>query len=191
MQNPPICDKIKYVLRFLEVVKMQISKILKNLWFFTASFFTAISTVICLAILVMSESEVISAGLLDPSSLLLILLLSFLMAVGSTLYRLDGINKALAVCLHAVIYNSGFFAFLWLNIDYKDGDNSRLATAVIGTLILAVVYVVTMISIRMITKAVSSPKKKVPNAKSKPSEAQSTSKKAKKEEKEPYKNLFS
>ena len=88
---------------------------------------------------------------------------------------------------------------MWLSLDYKNGDNSRLSTAVIGTIILAIVYAAVMVGIKMIPKAIKAGKKKSvlkkanekSSAAEEPSNNQKKSGKAKKEEKTPYKNQFS
>jgi hypothetical protein len=136
-----------------------------------------------------------SAALLDPIAMLRILLLSLFMGMGSALSGLDGINKNLGICLHAILYNVGFFIFMWMSVSYKNGDNSRLATAAIGTVILAVIYAVVMVALKLIPKAIKAGKRKskAKKAKEKTPAAQDEKnvKKAKKAEKAPYTNQFS
>jgi hypothetical protein len=117
------------------------------------------------------------------------------MGMGSALSGLDGIDKNLGICLHAILYNVGFFIFMWMSVSYKNGDNSRLATAAIGTVILAVIYAVVMVALKLIPKAIKAGKRKskAKKAKEKTPAAQDEKnvKKAKKAEKAPYTNQFS
>ncbi len=167
---------------------MQILKALKNFWFFGASYFAAISSVMCLISLAIPNKAILS------ERLLLILLLSFIMSLGSTVYRLDGINKTLAVCLHAAIYNFGFFFFfllLWESMKtHGEISGNKLVYATVATLIFAVIYIISTIAIRMVTKAVSKPSVGV-KAKVATKDDHPAQKKNKKEGKEPYKSQFS
>ena len=174
---------------------MKFLKFLKNLWLGAASSFTAIATLLCLFILILSMSDPNSSlSLLDPIAMLRILLLSLFMGAGSALIRLDGMDKNLGICLHAALYNVGFFIFMWLSVNYTDGNNSRLATATIGTIIFAVIYTATMVAINLIPKAIKAKQKKSASKNSTVStakEAEKAKQKPKKSEKTPYTNQFS
>lgn len=168
---------------------MQILKALKNFWFFGASYFAAITSVMCLISLSIPNKALLS------ERLLLILLLSFIMSLGSTVYRLDGINKTLAVCLHAAIYNFGFFFFfllLWESMAAKSeiSGGNKLVYATVATFIFAAIYIISTIVTRMITRALGEPSTKA-CAKASTKDALTTKKKNKKEGKEPYKSQFS
>ena len=167
---------------------MQILKVLKNFWFFGASYFAAITSLMCLVSLAIPNKAILS------ERLLLILLLSFIMSLGSTVYRLDGINKTLAVCLHAAIYNVGFFFFfllLWENMSAQgEISGNKFVYTTVATLIFAVIYVISTIATRMVTKAFSKPTVKA-KTKSETKNERSARQKNRKEGKQPYKSQFS
>ncbi len=167
---------------------MQILKALKNFWLFGASYFAAITSIMCLISLAIPNKAILS------ERLLLILLLSFIMSLGSTVYRLDKINKTLALCLHAAIYNFGFFFFfllLWESMETQgEISGNKLVYATVATLIFAAIYIISTIATRMVTKAFRKPSAKA-HTKASTKDALTTKKKNKKEGKEPYKSQFS
>lgn len=180
---------------------MSFLKPLKTFWVVGASYFTVISSVMY-AISLSNPDQAIKAD-----SFLLILLLSFIMALGTTVYYTLGLNKLLAAILHGVIYIGGFAAFLWIYgsaLSLWEGE-VMIETVAIGTLIFAVVYAISTVAVRLITRILK-PQKKEPsavtkaaagnkNAVSKAKKTEDTPaeapKKSKKNTKEEYKNLFS
>ena len=166
---------------------MSALKPLKIFWIVGTSYFTVISAIMY-AISLSSPQQAI-----EPNRFLLILLLSFIMGLGTAVSRIDGINKILGYCLHAGIYNAGFAIFLWLS----GQDFTKVA---VGTLIFAAIYTVSTVIVRLLYKAfgskknvspIASPapkKQKLASAESKDKQEKKSGKKATKEE---YKNLFS
>ena len=174
---------------------MSFLKPIKTFWIVGASYFTAITVTLCVIYSAVTDI----ARYFDPSHILLILMLSFIMALGSAVYRVDELNRTAAICLHAVIYVLGFVAFFW-------ASGFDFTGIVVGTLILTVVYAAATVTVRLIERAfkkktkpqsaVSAAMKKSASktaTKAKPEqkdEAEKSKKKSKKN-KEEYKNLFS
>lgn len=160
---------------------MKFLKAVKNFICYGSVYFTAITSF--MLILVSDRTDKAP----DTGRFLLFLMLSFIFALGSTLYRIDGISIPLAACLHAAIYNVGFLLFLALG-------NMGFAGSVIGTLIFAVVYTVITVVYRLISKKLNKPR---PAPKTTAVDAPLPEKKGKKREKtnnnekSEYKNLFS
>ena len=174
---------------------MSFFKPLKIFWIVGSAYFTVISAIMYLVSL--SDPN----QLLRADRFLLILMLSFIMGSGSALYWACDFNKVLAFCLHAGVYNVGFFLFLWMS-------GMQFVAVIVGTLILATVYTIATIVARLLYKAFRPEKKDatvapLPQKKHKnsaPSEKKSANKtennsadtkNSKKNSKEEYKNLFS
>ncbi len=167
---------------------MSFTKPLKIFWTVGSSYFTVISAVMFLISLSGSDQ------LLRADRFLLILMLSFIMGLGTALYWGFEFNKTIAFCLHAGTYIAGFAIFLWLS-------GMKFEGVVIGTLVLAAIYTACTVVVRLLYKtfrpnkkdAISQSKpeikqKKVEN-KAEPIKAET--KKSKKTKKEDYQNLFS
>ena len=174
---------------------MSFLKPLKIFWIVGSAYFTVISAI--MYIVSLSDPN----QLLRADRFLLILLLSFIMGLGTALYWACGFNKVLAFCLHAGIYNAGFALFLWMS-------GMKFEAIIIGTLIFIAVYTVSTIVARLLYKSLRPQKKdatvaSLPQKKQKnsaPSEKKSAdktenvstdTKRSKKNTKEEYKNLFS
>ncbi len=159
-------------------IKMKFLKSVKDFFSYGSIFYTAITAFI----LVLVSGTPDKAP--DTGRFLLILMLSFIFALGSTLYRIGSISRPLATCLHAAIYNLGFLLFMAL-------CGMGFAGSVIGTVIFAVVYTIITVVYRLITKKI----KKSENSEktvtvNNPAPAK-IDKKNDKNEKSEYKNLFS
>ena len=161
---------------------MKILKALKSFICYGSVYFTAIASF--MLILVADKPEKAP----EASRFLLFLMLSFIFALGSILYRIEIINRPFAACLHAAIYNLGFLLFMVL-------CDMGFAKSIIGTLIFAIVYTVITVTYRLIAKAL---KKSGAKNKTDCTEAVvSTTKKQKKSQNNEtnrqteYKNLFS
>ena len=122
---------------------MNIGKFLKNFVFFGSVFYTVISTGFIFIASLLSESQ--SAMILETDRFMCILLFSFIMSLGSTILRVDEINRVAAVCLHAACYILGFLVFMLLS-------GTKFAPAIIATAIFAVVYIVSTIICRLISR---------------------------------------
>lgn len=184
---------------------MQLKQALKYFGAVGSAYFTAIVAVICLIFLIIGTPESSeSVKLLQPERLVLILALSFVMSAGSTVYRFANLGKTLAICLHAAIYNAGFFAFLWITVTgYEENIGKKFVLVTVGTLVLAAIYTVVTLLVRMSERALigetaAAPKvKAAARTKAEPAtEGKSTApdekaKKSKKNKKEPYKSQFS
>ena len=156
---------------------MKFLKSLKDFIFYGCTYFTAIATVMLL--LSLGKTDIVP----DAGRFLLFLMLSFIFSLGSTLIRIEAIPHALAICLHAVIYNCGFLLFMV-------ASGMGFSKSIIGTLVFAIAYVIVIIPLRLITKAL----KKSDSIKRQNREDKKktmTDKLAKKEETKEYKNLFS
>lgn len=185
---------------------MSYLKPLKTFWLTGTSYFTVISA----TMYAFSLSEPDKA--INAESFLLILMLSFIMALGTAVYRTDSINRILAACLHGVIYIGGFAFFIWTAGDALElwQQNEMIESIAIGTFIFALVYAVCTLAVRLTEKLIKSMLKsdttvapvkvKATSLKSekadqrveKPAEAkEKKQKKSKKQPKEEYKNLFS
>ena len=184
---------------------MSFFKPIKTFWVVGASYFTVISSVMY-SISLLNPNQAIRAD-----SFLLILLLSFIMALGTTVYYSLSINKFVAAILHGVIYIGGFAAFLWIYgsaLSLWEGA-VMIEMVSIGTLIFAVVYAFATVAVRLISKIFKSHKKepssvekatlgnknavegKAKSSKKVEDTPVEASKKSKKNAKEEYKNLFS
>ena len=185
---------------------MSYLKPLKTFWLTGTSYFTVISATMY-AISLSNPDKAINA-----ESFLLILMLSFIMALGTAVFRTDGINRILAACLHGVIYIGGFAFFLWTAGDALElwQQNEMIESIAIGTLIFALVYAVCTLVVRLSeklfksmlsddtpaapvkVKATSLKSQKPTQSSDKPIETkEKKQKKSKKQPKEEYKNLFS
>ena len=156
-----------------EVKTMKILKSLKDFIFYGCTYYTAITVAMLIPVLDRPDK------MPDAGRYMLFLMLSFIFALGSTLYRVDSINRPLAICLHAAIYNVGFLVFLAVS-------GMGFSSTIIGTLIFALCYTIITVVFRLIAKSM----KKSNLAKAEKS-ATKTSKFEKKPEKNEYKNLFS
>ena len=157
---------------------MKILKALKDFIFYGSVYFTSIATVI----LLLAADKTDKAP--ETSKFLLFLMLSFIFALGSTLYRIDGISRPLGVCLHAAIYNLGFLLFMVL-------CDMGFAKSIIATLIFAIIYTAITLIIRLCARAMKkSEATKVAVSQKRP-KAQRSEEKTDKNEKNEYKNLFS
>ncbi len=176
---------------------MQYKQALKYFGAVGASFFTAIMTAICILFFIFGTNPSEETfKLLQPERILLVLLLSFVMSAGSTVYHYAPISKTAAICLHAAIYNAGFFAFLWATVaGYEENIGKRFVIVTVGTLVLAVIYVAVTLLLRMIARTLGTPQKKsASNVTSKKEKSQQSSQKPvkqKKNKKEPYESQFS
>ena len=167
---------------------MSFIKPLKVFWVVGSAYFTVISAIMFLISLSGSDQ------LLRADRFLLILMLSFIMGLGTALYWACGFNKTLAFCLHAGTYIAGFAIFLWLS-------GMKFEGVAIGTLILAAIYTVCTVVVRRLYNTFRKAKKDStlkpqPETKQKKTEKKDESvkieaKKSKKAQKEEYQNLFS
>lgn len=125
---------------------MEIKKFLKNFVFFGALNNTVISAFFIISAMAMSPSgEVVqycnTCGLpqngtfIDATRLFAILIFSFIMSVGTAIFRINGISKLLAHISHAACFIVGFLVFLVL-------CQQEFAKACIGTAIFAIAYVI-------------------------------------------------
>lgn len=183
---------------------MSFLKPFKTFWLVGASYFTVLISLFALIFAASGmDSTAETATFFDPAHVLLILMLSFIMALGSAVYRIEELNRTLAAVLHAIIYIAGFVFFLLA------GGYDLTGTAV-GTLLLTVFYVAATVTVRLVEHFFKKRKKPVSavdaamsqNAKKAKKtapkadpQATDTTKKpqkeSKKKQKEEYKNLFS
>lgn len=162
-----------------------------------ASIFTAIMAAVCLIFFITdtgASEETIK--LLQPSRVFLIMALSFIMSAGSTVYRFANVSKTAKICLHAAIYNSGFFAFLWITVSgYEENVGKRFVLVIVGTLVAAVIYTAVTLIVRMLARTLASSDKntakRVASKKEPAAQVEGKPAKQKKNKKEPYENQFS
>ena len=175
---------------------MQLKQALKYFGAVGSAYFTAITALICLIFLAIgTPGSDETFKLLQPERLLLILGLSFVMSAGSTLYRYANLSKTLAICLHAAVYNAGFFAFLWITVTgYEQNVGKKFVLVTVGTLVLAAIYTVVTLLFRMLERTLNAPTKKVApkiSAAKKSESPEQKPQKPKKNKKEPYESQFS
>ena len=152
---------------------MEIKKLLKNLLFFGSVYYTAITTVLILIATLLPDG---SAALIETKRFLLILLFSFIMALGSAILRAGIMNRTAASLTHAACYILGFLLFVALG-------GEGFSTVVIFTLVFAIFYVaVTLIARCLLKIGTDAPKK--------PSTQKSESSKKNKKAKSTYTNQF-
>lgn len=152
---------------------MEIKKFFKNLLFFGSVYYTAITTVLILIATLLSGD---SAGLIETKRFLLILLFSFIMALGSAILRAGIMNRTAASLTHAACYILGFLLFVALG-------GANFAMSVIFTLVFAVIYIAVTLIARLLLKiGTNNPKKPL-------TEKSQNTKKSKKE-KSTYTNQF-
>ena len=152
---------------------MEIKKFLRNILFFGSVYYTAISTVLILIATLLPGD---SAALIETDRFLLILLFSFIMALGSAILRAGIMNRTSASLTHAACYILGFLLFIAL-------VSANFTTTVIFTLVFAIIYtVITLIARRLLKIGTNAPKK--------PSAQRSESAKKNKKEKSTYTNQF-
>ena len=162
-----------------------------------ASIFTAIMVAVCALFFVTgTNASEETFKLLEPGRVLLLMALSFVMSAGSTVYRFANVSKTARICLHAAIYNSGFFAFLWITVSgYEENIGKRFVLVIVGTLVAAVIYTAVTLIARMLARTFSSTDKRTANkatsAKASAAKTEGKPAKQKKSKKEPYENQFS
>jgi small-conductance mechanosensitive channel len=123
----------------------------KNLFKFFVSrgaiIYTAISTALIVIALFTAEDS--SVKILMPKRFLFLLLFSFVLALGSTIMKLESLSATTRRLLHAISFIGGFALFLVL-------CEVEFAPLMIATLIFAIVYVaLTLITTRKKTASVS------------------------------------
>lgn len=153
---------------------MKILKAIKDFICYGSVYFTSIATVM----LLLAADKTDKAP--ETSRFLLFLMLSFIFALGSTVYRIDGISRPLGVCLHAAIYNLGFLLFMIL-------CDMGFSKSIIATLIFAIIYTAITVIIRLSSRAM----KKSGSAKAPVSQKSPQKQTNDKKEATEYKNLFS
>ena len=135
---------------------MEFKKFVKNFIFFGSLNNTVISAIfllIALAVTPVSENaQVCSAcGLsqdalfLEAGRFLAILLFSFIMSLGTAIFRINGISKTAAHLSHAACFVFGFLIFLLV-------CDMGFAKSVIGTAIFAIFYTIERIIQMLIIK---------------------------------------
>ena len=153
---------------------MKILKAIKDFICYGSVYFTSIATVM----LLLAADKTDKAP--ETSRFLLFLMLSFIFALGSTVYRIDGISRPLGVCLHAAIYNLGFLLFMIL-------CDMGFSKSIIATLIFAIIYTAITVIIRLSSRAMKkSGSEKAPVSQKSPKNQTNDKKEATE-----YKNLFS
>lgn len=157
---------------------MKIFKALKSFVCYGSVYFTAIASFM----LILGSGQTNQAP--DSGKFLLILLLSFIFALGSTLYRIEEINRPLAATLHAAIYILGFLLFMVL-------CQMGFARSVIGTVIFAIVYTAITIPFRLISKSIKKSLTKEEKNVSVATKKEKAKEKNNEKEINEYKNLFS
>lgn len=133
---------------------MELKKALKNLLFFGSAYYTVITAVLLIVASSMSDGQAVR--LIEVDQFLKILLFSFIMSVGSTLYRADLIPRVAAACLHAVCYIGGWALFIAIC-----GGNfsvTAISTAVFAVLYAAITFVCRKICKRSKKAPAQSPK---------------------------------
>jgi hypothetical protein len=116
----------------------------------------------------------VGARYLEGSALLSVLFLAFVMAVGTSVMKIAGISKTVAVITHVGCFNIGFLLFMAIR-------GEGFTRSVIATVIFAIAYVIE----RVIQSAVVKATKRSSKAQKKPTEP------VKKNEKKPYTSQFS
>ena len=153
---------------------MKILKAIKDFICYGSVYFTSIATVM----LLLAADKTDKAP--ETSRFLLFLMLSFIFALGSTVYRIDGISRPIGVCLHAAIYNLGFLLFMIL-------CDMGFSKSIIATLIFAIIYTAITVIIRLSSRAMKkSGSEKAPVSQKSPKNQTNDKKEATE-----YKNLFS
>ena len=150
---------------------MNFGKIFKSFIFFGSVIYTVISTIMIIIATATTDGQY--AMMLDAERFLCILLFSFTLSVGSTVWRIDEISRVAATCIHAACYVLGFLIFVIL-------CGVEFTPAVVSTVIFAVIYTVCTVIARLIAKS----HKKAPASK------KAVSKQAKETKNTEYKNLF-
>ena len=104
-----------------------------------------------------------NATFLDANRLFAVLVFSFIMSLGTAIFRIDGISKLLAHLSHAACFIAGFLAFLMLcKMDF--------AKACIGTALFAIGYVIERVIQMFIEKLIRKSNEKSPASAKKQSE---------------------
>ena len=112
-----------------------------------AMIYTAIST--ALIVIALFTAEDASVKILMPKRFLFLLLFSFVLALGSTILKLESLSATARRLLHSACFIGGFALFLVL-------CEVEFAPLMIATLIFAIVYVaLTLITTRKKTASVS------------------------------------
>ena len=131
---------------------MNIAKILKNFVFFGCTIYTVLSAGILIFIDLLSYTE---SQMPDVGRFLSLLAFSFILSVGSTVLRIDTINRLAACAVHAACYIIGFFIFMML-------CQIQFASAIIATAVFAVFYAVITVIIRLVAKVFKKSSKSTP-----------------------------
>lgn len=153
---------------------MDIKRSLKFFFCFGSVVYTSFSTLIIIISLCTSGDSG-AAQAIVPERFLCLLFLSFVMALGSTVKRIELASRAVSIAAHAVCYIGGFFAFLMM-------CGFTAPSAAVATLIFSAVYVL----VTVITLAWQ--KKPEPRKTPRSSEKKKSKKNSGNEE---YKSMFS
>ncbi len=120
---------------------------------------------------------------IDSYSFLCFALFSYILSLGSTLYASDTFPHAISTLIHALCYNLGFFAFIYMIL-----PDTEFAFAIIFTAIFAIFYAIAFIVSAIIRKRTLKAGNSLRKKTNKPSEKKSDTKK---QNDDTYKKRFS
>ena len=160
LKSAPICDKILTVILFPNLETKDFIMKAKDLFLFFlkrgAVLYTAISLPLFIILSIISSDSTLPIA---PEKILLVALLAFIMALGSTLYRIESISTAVARAIHAACYILGFFAFIFLTLAdlgaEKPDFTQDLTSTLVATAIFAIIYAAVCIIFSVLKKKTS------------------------------------
>lgn len=121
-----------------------------------AVLYTAISLPLFIILSIISSDSNLPIA---PEKILFVAIFAFIMALGSTLYRIESISASVARAIHAACYVLGFFAFIFLTLADLGVENpdftQDLTSSLIATAIFAAVYAIVCIIFSIIKKKTS------------------------------------
>ena len=121
-----------------------------------AVLYTAISLPLFIILSIISSDSTLPIA---PEKILFVAIFAFIMALGSTLYRIESISTSVARVIHATCYILGFFAFIFFTLADLGAENpdltQDLTSSLVATAIFAVIYAAVCIIFSIIKKKTS------------------------------------
>lgn len=121
-----------------------------------AVLYTVISLPLFIILSIISSDSTLPIA---PEKILLVALLAFIMALGSTLYRIESFSATIARAIHAACYILGFFAFIFLTLADLGAENpdftQDLTSSLGATAVFAIIYAAVCIIFSVLKKKTS------------------------------------